>query len=63
MEGSSMPGSEVLFIRDWRKRLTERKPMTETTPLEIDTALVGAATATFASLDVLREAATQDPEL
>ncbi len=63
MEGSSMPGSEVLCIRDWRQRLTERKPMTETTPLEIATALDGAAAATSASLDMLREAAKQDPEL
>ncbi len=63
MEGNSMPGSEVLCIRDWRKRLTERKPMIDTTPLEIANALDGAAFETFASLDMLREAAKQDSEL
>jgi hypothetical protein len=63
MEGSSMPGSEVLCIRDWRARLTERKPMAETTPLEIAKALDGAASQTLAALDSLREVAKQDPEL
>ena len=63
MEGISMPGAEVLCIRDWRMRLTARQPMTETTPLEIADALVGAAAETFAALDTLREAAKQDAEL
>ena len=63
MEGSSMPGAEVLCIRDWRKRLIENQPMLETTPLEIATALEGAALQTFASLDKLREAAKMDAEL
>jgi hypothetical protein len=61
--GITMPGSEVLCIRDWRIRLTARQPMTETTPLEIAAALDGAAAETFASLDVLREAAKEDSEL
>lgn len=63
MEGSSMPGANVLCIRDWRKNLVERKPMAETTPLEIATALDGAAAETFALIEPLREAAQADPEL
>jgi len=63
MEGITMPGSEVLCIRDWRTRLTGRKPMEQTTPLEIASALEGAATQTFASLEMLRAAARSDSEL
>jgi hypothetical protein len=63
MEGITMPGSEVLCIRDWRTRLTARQPMTETTPLEIAAALDGSAAETFAALDTLREAAKTDSEL
>jgi hypothetical protein len=63
MEGITMPGAEVLCIRDWRARLTDRQPMAETTPLEIADALDGAAAETFASLDRLREAAKPDSEL
>ncbi len=63
MEGSSMPGAEVLCIRDWRVRLLARKPMEQTTPLEIAEALDGAAAETLTSLDALREAAKEDSEL
>ena len=63
MEGSSMPGAEVLCIRDWRARLVARKPMEQTTPLEIAEALDGAVAETMASLDSLREAAKEDSEL
>jgi hypothetical protein len=63
MEGSTMPGANVLNIRDWRSRLTKREPMTETTPLEIATALDGAAADTFAALEKLRAPAKQDAEL
>ena len=63
MEGITMPGSEVLCIRDWRARLTARQPMTETTPLEIAAALDASVAGTFAALDRLREAATVDGEL
>lgn len=63
MEGITMPGSDVLPIRDWRTRLLGRKPMLETTPLEIAAALDGAAADTFAALDALRDAAKQDAEL
>ena len=63
MEGITMPGAEVLCIRDWRERLLASQPMTETTPLEIAAALDGAATGTFGALDMLREAAKEDAEL
>ena len=63
MEGSAMPGAEVLCIRDWRSRLIAQLPMTETTPLEIADALDGAVAETFAALDSLREAAKSDTEL
>jgi hypothetical protein len=63
MEGSAMPGANVLNIRDWRSRLAKRQPMTETTPLEIAAALDGAAADTFAALEILRAPAKQDTEL
>jgi hypothetical protein len=63
MEGTTMPGSEVLCIRDWRARLTARQPMSQTTPLEIAEALDGAASQTTGALDALREAAKEDSEL
>lgn len=63
MEGSAMPGANVLNIRDWRTRLSTRQPMGQTTPLEIAKALDGAAAETFASLDSLREPAQADVEL
>ena len=63
MEGSAMPGAEVLCIRDWRKRLLSRAPMLETTPLQIADDLEAAAEQAFAALDSLREAATADFEL
>jgi hypothetical protein len=63
MEGSSMPGANVLNIRDWRARLAKRQPMSETTPLEIAAALDGAAAETLASLEPLRETDETDREL
>ena len=63
MEGSAMPGAEVLCIRDWRKRLMKREPMLETTPLEIAQSLEGAAAQTLASLVSIREPAKSDSEL
>ena len=63
MEGISMPGAEVLCIRDWRARLTARRPMEQTTPLQIAEALDGSAAETLASLDRLRETAKEDSEL
>lgn len=63
MEGITMPGSNVLPIRDWRTRLAARKPMGQTTPLEIAAALDGAAADTAAAVTQLREAAQTDAEL
>ncbi len=63
MDGITMPGADVLCIRDWRIRLTTRKPMEQTTPLEIADALDGAAAAAFAALDRLRDAASEDADL
>jgi hypothetical protein len=63
MDGITMPGSEVLCIRDWRARLTNRQPMGETTPLEIADALDGSASATFAALDTIHETAAADSGL
>ena len=63
MDGITMPASNVLCIRDWRKQLTEGKPMEQTTPLEIAAALDGAASDTFTGLEALREAAKKDSEL
>lgn len=63
MEGSAMPGAEVLCIRDWRKRLTARQPMEQTTPLEIAAALDGSAAEVFSALDALRVAGKEDSEL
>jgi hypothetical protein len=63
MEGSSMPGAEVLCIRDWRARPAAGQPAKQTTPLDIAKALDGAATETRASLDALRDAAKEDAEL
>ncbi len=63
MEGSAMPGAEVLCIRDWRARLIARQPMEQTTPLEIAAALDGSASETLSALDTLREPARQDAEL
>jgi hypothetical protein len=63
MEGISMPGAEVLCIRDWRVRLSSGKPMEQTTPLEIAHALDGAAAETLTALDALLKAAKSDSEL
>jgi hypothetical protein len=63
MEGSAMPGAEVLCIRDWRKRLLSRSPMVETTPLEIAEALEGAASQCCSALEFLRDSVKGDPEL
>lgn len=63
MEGTAMPGANVLCIRDWRARLIARKPMEQTTPLEIAAALEGAASATLGAIETLRDAAKQDHEL
>jgi hypothetical protein len=63
MEGTAMPGANVLNIRDWRAQLKKREPMPQTTPLEIADALEKSAADTFAALEKLRVPAKQDAEL
>ena len=63
MDGISMPGANVLCIRDWRARLVASQPMEGATPLEIAKALEDVATCTLTSLEALREAAKADAEL
>lgn len=63
MEGTAMPGANVLNIRDWRTRLAKRQPMTETTPLEIAAALDAAAAETLTALTALRDVSKADAEL
>jgi hypothetical protein len=63
MEGISMPGADVLCIRDWRARLVAGKPMEGTSPLQIAEALERAATESMGSCVALSEAAKEDSEL
>lgn len=63
MEGITMPGSDVLPIRDWRIRLVNRQPMGSITPLEIADSLEGAANETLAAIEHLRAPARQDAAL
>jgi hypothetical protein len=64
MEGTSMPGANVLCIRDWRARLASGQPMEGTTPLQIAEALGSAfSNETAASMIALSEAARGDDEL
>ncbi|MFZ2280147.1 MAG: hypothetical protein WAW39_20280, partial [Prosthecobacter sp.] len=63
MDGISMPGANVLPIRDWRARLAAGQPMEGTTPLQIAEALDASAAETLGALDALREAAKEDSEL
>lgn len=63
MEGITMPGADVLPIRDWRSRLVNRQPMGSITPLEIADSLEGAANETLAAIEHLRAPARQDAEL
>ena len=57
-EGESMPGANVLNIRQWRSNLLEKRPMTETTPLQIADALEAASRDALQSVAALR---TQTP--
>jgi hypothetical protein len=64
MEGSSMPGANVLCIRDWRLAEKTGRPLVlQITPLEIAEALEASAKETWAALDHVREPAKQDTEL
>jgi hypothetical protein len=53
-EGESMPGANVLNIRQWRTNVLEKRPMTKTTPLQIADALEDDSRATLQSVAVLR---------
>jgi len=57
-EGESMPGANVLNIRQWRANLIAKRPMNGTTPLQIADALEGASDETLSSVNRLR---TQTP--
>jgi len=53
-EGQSMPGANVLDIRQWRANVLQKRPMTETTPLQIADALEDASGETMQSVAALR---------
>jgi hypothetical protein len=57
-EGESMPGANVLNIRQWRAKLLAKNPMNGTTPLQIADALEGAGRDALQSVSLLR---TQTP--
>ncbi|HEY5550346.1 MAG TPA: hypothetical protein VIK52_00555, partial [Opitutaceae bacterium] len=57
-EGESMPGANVLNIRQWRAKLLAKSPMNGTTPLQIADALEGAGRDALQSVAALR---TQTP--
>lgn len=59
MEGSTMPGSDVLCIRDWRADPKAKG----TSPKEIARALDSAATDTFETIKALQDSAKDDIEL
>ena len=49
-----MPGANVLNIRQWRTNVLEKRPMTETTPLQIADTLEGESRDTLQSVAALR---------
>lgn len=53
-EGESMPGANVLNIRQWRTNVLEKRPMTKTTPLQIADALEEESRSTLQSVASLR---------
>lgn len=53
-EGESMPGANVLNIRQWRANVLEKRPMTETTPLQIADALEESSREALQSVAALR---------
>jgi hypothetical protein len=54
-EGASMPGANVLNIRQWRANLAAKRPMNGTTPLQIADALEGAGRDALQSVNTLRK--------
>ncbi|MBM3852950.1 MAG: carbohydrate-binding family 6 protein [Verrucomicrobia bacterium] len=63
VEGTTMPGSGHLDIREWRKRLLEKRPMQGTTPLQIADRLRGFALETDRLVTELRPHAAGSAEL
>jgi hypothetical protein len=63
VEGVTMPGSGNLDIREWRRRLEERRPMQGTTPLQIADRLRGLALETERLVEELRPHAPRSAEL
>ena len=63
VEGVTMPGSGNLDVREWRKRLLEKRPMQGTTPLQIADRLRGFALETERLVAELRPHATGSAEL
>ncbi len=53
-EGESMPGANVLSIRQWRTNVLEKRSMTKTTPLQIADALEAESRNTLQSVAALR---------
>ena len=53
-EGESMPGANVLSIRQWRTNVLEKRSMTKTTPLQIADALEAESRDTLQSVAALR---------
>jgi len=58
-----MPGSGNLDVREWRRRLQEKQPMQDTTPLQIADRLRGLALETERLVEALRPHAAGSAEL
>jgi hypothetical protein len=58
MNGVTMPGTQILNIRQWRYRLTNGIAMEVMTPLEVADALTGSADSTLTLVAELRRAPT-----
>ncbi len=63
VEGTTMPGSGNIDIREWRKRLQEKTPLRDTTPLQIADRLRGSALETERLVAELRPHAAGSAEL
>lgn len=63
VEGSTMPGSGIVDIREWRKRLQEKRPMQGFTPLQIADRLSGLALETDRLVAELRRHSPLSEEL
>ena len=59
VEGGTMPGANVLSVREWREALAGGRPGAGTTPLQIAAALDGAAAEALRVVGELRERHTR----